>query len=249
MKVLAIVQARVGSTRLPGKVLADLAGAPMLVRVIERLGRSRRLDRLAVATTVEPTDAVIERLCVARGTPCVRGSEDDVLDRYYRAALELGAEPTDAIVRVTSDCPLVDPTVVDRVIDAFTRGQPAIAYASNVIPRRTFPRGLDVEVVRMDALGVAWRDDEDPARREHVTPFIYRHPDRFPLASVTLDAGADESELRFTVDTSEDLALVRRIYEHFGHDLFTWEEAAAVCRQNPAWLDLNRHVTQRGGVA
>src|SRR5262249_12160461 len=172
MRTVAIVQARMGSSRLPGKVLQDLGGEPMLARVLSRLGRSRTLDEVVVATTTEPADDILERFCQERGRPCFRGSEHDVLDRYYKAAT---AERAAVVVRITSDCPLIEPAIVDRVVAEFQERQPGIDYASNVLPRRTYPRGLDTEVMSFAALDRAWHEDHVPASREHVTPYIYRH--------------------------------------------------------------------------
>lgn len=240
MKVVAIIQARMGSTRLPGKVLRDLAGEPVLVRCVNRLQRAQMLDEVVVATTVQNADQAIVRLCTERGWPCFRGSEEDVLDRYYQAAI---AHQADVVVRVTSDCPLIEPEVVDRVIGEFLDRQPGLDYAANTLPPRTFPRGLDAEVIRCDALERAWREDRNPAWREHVTPYVYRNPERFSLYGVTNEA--DYSHMRWTVDTPEDLAFVRRIYDHFGHDLFSWREVLAVLKEHSEWMAINHHVQQK----
>lgn len=240
MRVVAIIQARMGSTRLPGKVLLDLAGEPMLVRDMNRLFRAKTLNDVVVATTVEPADDAIVDLCQERDWPYFRGSEEDVLDRYYRAAQEYQA---DAVVRVTSDCPLIEPQVVDRVVREFLDRQPEVDYVANTLTPRTFPRGLDIEVMRFDALEQAWHEDNNPAWREHVTPYIRRHPDRFQSYGVLNDE--DLSHMRWTVDTPEDLAFVRRIYEHFGHDRFSWQGVLALLETHPEWLDINRDVQQK----
>lgn len=239
-KVVAIIQARFGSTRLPGKVLLDLAGEPMLARVVDRTRRAQTLDDVVVATTVQPADDVIADLCAERGWPCFRGSEEDVLDRYYRAAQ---AHQADVVVRITSDCPLIEPEVVDRVVHEFLQRQPEVDYACNVLPGRTFPRGLDTEVMRFDVLKQAWGEDGNSAWREHVTPYIQRNPDLFRIHCVTHEV--DYSHMRWTVDTSEDLAFVRRIYGHFGHDCFSWGEVLAVLEKHPEWSETNRHVKQK----
>ena len=149
MKTVAIIQARMGSTRLPGKALVDLAGEPMLARVVHRVQRASSVHEVMVATTVQPADDTIAQLCAVNGWPCTRGSQNDVLDRYYQAAL---ASQADVVVRITSDCPLIEPEVIDQVVGALLAGQPAVDYASNVQPPRTFPRGLDTEAMRFDAL-------------------------------------------------------------------------------------------------
>jgi spore coat polysaccharide biosynthesis protein SpsF len=240
MRVVAIIQARMGSTRLPGKVMQDLAGEPMLSRVVQRAGRAMKLQDIVVATTINSADDAIAQLCQSRGWVFFRGSEDDVLDRYYRTAVSCRAE---AVVRITSDCPLIEPEVIDRVVQAFLSRLPQLDYASNGVPRRTFPRGLDTEVMRFDALERAWNEDQNPAWREHVTPYIYCHPELFP--SYCVANGIDYSSMRWTVDTSEDLAFTRCIYEHFGHDRFSWREVLAVLEEHREWLEINQHVRQK----
>jgi spore coat polysaccharide biosynthesis protein SpsF len=238
MRIVAIIQARMGSTRLPGKVLADLAGQPMLAHVVNRARRAATLADLVVATTTEPADDAIARLCEARQWACFRGSQHDVLDRYYQAARCHDAE---AVVRLTGDCPLIDPEVIDLVVQAFEDHQPD--YASNVLPPRSFPRGLDTEVMSFAALARAWHEDDNPAWREHVTPFLYRHAERFRLHRVA--APADYSSLRWTVDTPEDWQLAARIHEAIGHDRFSWRDVLALLKRHPEWTDLNRDVQQK----
>jgi len=240
MRVVAIIQARMGSTRLPGKVLLDLAGEPVLARVVNRTQRATTLDEIVIATTTESRDEAIVELCSSRGWAHFRGSEDDVLDRYYQAAKKHHA---DIVVRITSDCPLIEPEIIDKVVQEFLERQPEVDYASNTWPQRTFPRGLDTEVMRIDVLERAWREDHNPAWREHVTPYIYRNPDRFRLHNVINPV--DYSAMRWTVDTPEDLAFVRRIYDYFGHDRFSWREVLKVLEEHPEWMEINRHVQQK----
>jgi spore coat polysaccharide biosynthesis protein SpsF len=234
----AIIQARMSSTRLPGKVLLDLAGEPMLARVVERTRRSRTIDRVIVATTVESEDEPIVELCRSRGWTVSRGSRDDVLDRYYQAAVADGADP---IVRITSDCPLIAPEIIDTVVK---RLDGTIDYASNINPRRTFPRGLDVEVFTFAALSAAWRDDREATGREHVTPFLYRHPERFRIALVESEK-PEAACHRWSVDTPEDYELMRRIYSHFGRREFNWLDVLDLLDQHPDWCEINRHVEQK----
>lgn len=238
MKVVAIIQARMGSTRLPGKVMMDLAGEPMLVRVVNRTRRAAAVNGTIVATTTDSSDEVIAELCDQRGYPCFRGDSDDVLDRYYQAALKYEA---DTVLRVTSDNPLVDPGVIDCVVGAFAAATPDCA--SNDLPPRTYPLGLGVEVVSMDALRRAWSEGRDAASREHVTYYIIEHPALFRLLAVRNTT--DCSALRWTVDTFEDLAFVRKIYDHFGHDRFSWQEALELVSAHPGWRELNRNVRQK----
>jgi spore coat polysaccharide biosynthesis protein SpsF len=238
MNRVAIIQARMGSTRLPGKVLMDLAGAPVLVRVVERARRATLLDEVVVATTNQPADDALVQLCADRGYSSFRGSEDDVLDRYYQAARQHGA---DVVVRITSDCPLIEPQVIDWGVQAFFEHQ--VDYASNGMSTRTFPRGLDVEVMTFAVLERAWHEDTNPAWREHVTPYIYRHPELFRLHA--LINPVDLSHMRWTVDTPEDLAFVRQIYNHFGSNTFSWQDVLALLEQHPEWLEINRHIEQK----
>jgi spore coat polysaccharide biosynthesis protein SpsF len=240
MKVVAIIQARMSSTRLPGKALLDLAGEPMLGRVINRLSRAQLVDDLVVATSIEAIDDVIEKFCHSRHVDCLRGSADDVLDRYYRAATARAAE---VVVRITSDCPLIDPELVDRVIKAFLVCDPPVDYACNVEPNRTFPRGLDTEVMSIEALERVWREDKNPQWREHVTAYIRRNPQDFRIHCVTNDQ--DLSDMRWCIDTSEDIQFVTRLFDHFGDDQFSWRQALDVLSSEPDWLTVNRHVTQK----
>jgi spore coat polysaccharide biosynthesis protein SpsF len=234
----AIIQARMSSTRLPGKVLLDLAGEPMLARVVERTRRAQTIDRVIVATTVEPEDEPIVALCRARGWAVSRGSRDDVLDRYYQAAV---ADRADPIVRITSDCPLIDPGAIDLVVRRLT---PGVDYASNINPRRSYPRGLDVEAFPFAALSTAWQETRDPSSREHVTPFFYRHPERFRLALVESDR-PESADQRWSVDTPEDYELMRRITEHFGKNDFGWLDVLQLLDAHPDWIELNRHIAQK----
>jgi spore coat polysaccharide biosynthesis protein SpsF len=225
-----------GSTRLPGKVLLDLAGEPMLCRVVQRLSRARTLDAVWIATTIHEHDDVLAMLCAEREWPCFRGKEEDVLDRYYHAAHEAGAEK---IVRVTSDCPLIDPDIVDRVVLALGEREGTV-YSSNTVPIRTFPGGLDVEAFDVSALETTWREASSPSDREHVTPYIWSQPERFSQAKVT--AEDDFSHHRWMVDTEEDYALVRQVYAHFGNGSFGWRDVLELIGKHPDWSEINAHV-------
>jgi spore coat polysaccharide biosynthesis protein SpsF len=237
MRAVAIIQARMGSTRLPGKVLENLAGQPMLARVANRTMRAKTISDIVVATTETPMDNVIATLCREYSWQLYRGSEQDLLDRYYRAALAFGA---DAIVRITSDCPLIDPKIIDKVITEFLTYH--VDYASNSLIR-TFPRGLDTEVMTFTALQRAWQEDKNPVWREHVTPYLYKHPELFTLHNVSNKV--DYSYMRWTVDTPDDLVFVRKIYQHFKSDEFTWEEVLQLLTIHSEWLETNRHVSQK----
>ena len=237
-RTVAIVQARIGSTRLPGKVLLPLLGRPMLSRVVERTARAAGVDEVVVATTIDPADDVIVDLAGEHGWALERGSQTDLLDRYLQAAR---AHDADVVVRITSDCPLIDPDLIDRTIDAFLDS--GADYASSSLEPRTWPRGLDVEVIGRAALERAWREDGDPAWREHVTPYLYRHPELFQIERVA--SPDDQSGHRWCVDTAADYELVRRIYEALGRDDFPWRDALAVVDANPDWAALNRAVSQK----
>ncbi len=240
MKTVAIIQARLGSSRLPRKVLADLAGEPMLARVVDRTRRAAALDEVMVATTTEPADDELVKLCQQRAWPFYRGSQEDVLDRYYQAACQAAAE---IVVRITSDCPFIDPGIVGRLLETFScRGTP-LDYLSNTIPPRTFPRGLDAEVMSIEALERAWRESRESASREHVTMYVYRHPEKFHIDSFQNDR--DLSGLRWTVDTPEDLEFARTIYNSFGHDRFSWLDVLEVLSVHPEWTEINSHVLQK----
>jgi spore coat polysaccharide biosynthesis protein SpsF len=238
MKTVAIIQARMGSTRLPGKVLMDVAGETMLARVMHRVRRARLIDELLVATTDRPADDAIVAECRKCSVPVSRGDQDDVLDRYFRAAQLAKAE---IVVRITSDCPLIDPEITDKTIAAFLEARPD--YASNTLVR-TYPRGLDTEVISVAALARAWQEARKPYEREHVTPYIYEHPAEFKVLSVTGDA--DYSAHRWTVDTPEDLEFVRAIYARFkGNMTFLWRDVLDLLDREPGLMDLNRSVVQK----
>jgi spore coat polysaccharide biosynthesis protein SpsF len=226
--ILGILQARMSSSRLPGKVLAPVLGQPMIARQVERLRRCRRLDRLVVATSDRPEDDELARACAGLGLEVHRGSLDDVLDRFHGALAAFG--PAETVVRMTADCPLADPALIDRVIGAHL--ETGVDYTSNTPATRTFPHGLDVEVMRASVLETAWREARDPYEREHVTPFIYRHPERFRLGYVS-DAPS-LAHLRWTVDLPEDLAFVRYVYETLypRNPAFTSAEIAALPRNS-----------------
>ncbi|MGO9114470.1 MAG: cytidylyltransferase domain-containing protein [Thermoguttaceae bacterium] len=240
MNIVAIVQARMGSTRLPGKAFLDLAGEPMLARVMARCQRAKTLKRTIVATTTEPADDVLCDLCTARGWPFYRGSQDDVLDRYYQTAK---LHDVDVVVRITSDCPVIDPDVIDLTVDELLRLQPDCDYVSNGDPPRPFPRGLDVEAFRFQALKRTWREAREAAFREHVTLYIHRHPEAFRMAAVLADR--DYSDQRWTVDTPEDRALILKLFEHFGHDRFGWRDILVALSEHPEWREINRHIQQK----
>jgi spore coat polysaccharide biosynthesis protein SpsF len=238
--IIAIIQARMGSSRLPGKVLAEIHGKPMIAWVVERARISRLLDAVVVATTVDASDDAVVAVCEARGYTYIRGRAADVLNRYVQAADMLSA---DIVVRLTGDCPLIDPGVIDTTIQAFLDSDPPAVYGSNRIVR-TFPIGLDVEVMNFDALEMANREAKEPYHREHVTPYFYEDADRFPIVSVCADK--DYGNYRWTVDTTEDLRFVREIFSRLKDtDSFTWNDVLAILDQEPELMQINRNIRQR----
>jgi spore coat polysaccharide biosynthesis protein SpsF len=238
VKTVAIIQARMGSARLPGKVLLDLGGDTVLAHVFHRVERANLVGRVVVATTDDPRDDAIVVECQRLGGKYFRGSESDVLDRYYRCARR---EEAETVVRITSDCPLIDPDVIDATIRVFLEEH--ADYASNVVPRR-FPRGLDTEIFTMAALEQAWRNATEPHQREHVTPYFYEHPQMFRISSFANDR--DYSEHRWTLDTPEDLELLRAIYQAFEpQENFSWREALSLMARQPELHNLNSQVAQK----
>jgi spore coat polysaccharide biosynthesis protein SpsF len=234
-----------GSTRLPGKVLEPILGRPLLERVVERLGRVATPHHLVLATSTDPRDDEIATLGTQLGVMVHRGSESDVLSRFADAAAVHGLDP---VTRITADCPLLDPGVVDGVLSLFRDEARGCDYASNTLVR-TFPRGLDVEVMSAAALRTADAEATEAEDREHVTRFVYRRPDRFRLCSFV--ATVDRSEDRWTVDTAEDLGLVRAIYERLypANPAFGLRDILELLDGEPALRDLNAGIVQRGDPA
>ena len=235
------VQARLGSTRLPGKSLADIAGRPALAWIVERAARAPGVDGVAVLTTQAPGDEPIRELAAQLGVPCVTGDEADVLDRFVTGVRELAPE---YVVRVTADCPLVDPSVIGALVSLY-RGEAACDHAGvatgAMAPRPglcRYPDGLDAEMLSAQTLELAWREARDPYEREHVSPFVWRRPERFSL--VLLEAPEDWGEERWTVDHPADLEFVRAVYDRLGEaGDFGVAEVLDLLRREPALRDLN----------
>lgn len=235
--IAIIIQARMSSTRLPGKSMAMVEGHPLLWYVVERC-KASSADVVAVATSVDPTDDPIEGFCRQQNVPCMRGNLEDVLDRYYQAARKLGAE---TVVRVTGDCPLIDPQIIDQVIARFRHGD--VDYVSNTIERR-FPDGLDCEVCSLAALDRAWREATLKSEREHVTPYLYKHPERFRLGGVR--AERDLSAMRWTVDEARDLEFLRAVVHRLGPDC-RMNDIVELLEKEPELMRLNAGIQANEG--
>jgi len=214
MSIVIVVQARTGSTRLPGKILMPLAGAPLLLRMIERLRAVKTPCEIVVATTTDPIDDTVAAIAAKSGTRWFRGHPSDLLDRHYRAAASASA---DVVVKIPSDCPLIDPRIIDRVLVEWSARGDSLDYLSNLHPA-TYPDGNDVEVMRFGALETAWSDAQKSHEREHTTPFLWDQPDRFRIGNVAWESGRDLSmSHRFTIRLHRGLPLhrfrVRRVVD------------------------------------
>ena len=242
-RVIVVIQARLGSTRLPGKALAEIGGRPMLAHVVERACAISGIAGLVIATTVSPTDDALVAFAKQAGAACIRGHEADVLDRFCLAARETKA---DAIVRVTADCPLLDPEVSGRVLAEYLQRRPAVDYVSNVHPP-TYPDGLDTEVVSVAALETAARETQRPSDREHVTPYVWGRPERFRAANVAHDE--DLSFHRWTVDAESDLAFVRAVWAALGPSAprAGMPEVLKALAKHPGLRDLNAGIRRNEG--
>ncbi|WP_100401665.1 cytidylyltransferase domain-containing protein [Bacillus sp. FJAT-42315] len=241
MKTVAIIQARMGSTRLPGKVLKKIMDKTLLEYQIERVNKCFLIDDIVVATTVKEEDTVIEDLCNKIGVKVYRGHEEDVLSRYYEAAERFRA---DVIVRLTSDCPLIDPRIVDEVIQAYFKQYNSVDYVSNTF-ERTFPRGLDTEVFSFDSLKKAHSEAVLPSEREHVTSYFYNNSHQFRMGNVR--SKRDYSNYRWTVDTVEDFELIQLVLKELykPDDTFYLKDVVQLLEMNPKWNDINSHIEQK----
>ena len=241
MKVVIINQARMTSTRLPKKVMKEVLGKPLLEYQIERLQRVKLADQIVVATTINDTDQLIIDLCDRLSISSYRGSEDDVLARYHGAAIEYQA---DVVVRVTSDCPVIDPQVIDQVIQFYIDAYPKYDYVSNCLGR-TYPRGMDTEVFSFKSLDEAFHQATTQPDREHVTPFINLQPNKYNLGQVSYFE--NHSDYRWTVDTLEDFELIKRIIESLYpfKPEFSLQDCLELLSQNPEWKMINQHIEQK----
>lgn len=235
-----IIQARMSSTRLPGKVLMPLAGKPVLDHLVSRVKAAKRVDQIVIATSTLAADDSIEDYCNCVGVVCVRGSESDVLDRYL---LALRRNPADLVVRITADCPLMDPFLIDELLETIEAANGAVDYLSNILAPRTIPHGLDVEVFRREALERAGREAVRPEEREHVTPYIYHHPELFHIARA--DLPQDISRYRWTLDTPQDFEFLGKVFGELRPGAFRWQDTLAVMEKYPEWVVINAAVPQK----
>jgi len=240
-KIVAILQARMGATRLPGKPLMTVLGRSLLSYEIERLRRTPSIDQVVVATTTAPQDQAIVDLCEREGIATFRGSENDVLDRYYQAAKAFHA---DVVVRVTGDCPVIDPHEAELVIRHYLDHIPAYDYVSNTI-QRTYPRGLDTEVFSFANLERAATEANKPSEREHVTLYFYTNPELFKLSNIAHEPNL--SSQRWTVDTLEDLELIKLIIGTLYpvKPTFNMQDILGLLQQHPEWVAINAHIEQK----
>jgi spore coat polysaccharide biosynthesis protein SpsF len=255
--IVAIIQARMGSTRLPGKVLLDIAGEPMLERVVARTSRAGTVDQVIVATTIDSSDDPVAAWCEANDVFCTRGSQTDVLDRYYQAALPAKA---DVVVRITGDCPVIDPALIDECVETLLKK--SLDFTCNRLPppfTRTYPIGLDTEVCTYPALEQAWNEATEPFHREHVMPYLYEGVvlkvvrdhclegvSRRNFKVAQLHHTPDYGQMRWTVDTSEDLEFIRRVYARFdGKDDFSWKDVLTLVQSEPELAAINASVRHK----
>lgn len=235
-KIVTVIQARVGSTRLPGKVLKDIVGRPLLLRMVERVQRARTAGTIVIATTLEKSDDAIEDLCNQEGLLFFRGSQDDLLDRHYQAGLKFGA---DAVVKIPSDCPLIDPAVIDKVISFFLAGD--FDYVSNLHPA-SYPDGNDVEVMSWGAITKAWQEAHRVIEREHTTPYFWENTDKFSIANVQWESGLNFSmSHRWTIDYPDDFEFIRSVYEQLypRKPDFGMEDILDLTSKRPEIFELN----------
>ena len=256
-RVVAIIQGRMSSSRLPGKILADIVGQPMLQRVFIRTSRAASVSQTVFATTTDSTDNPVAEYCDFSGIPFTRGSQFDVLDRYYQAAKESNA---DVVVRITADCPVIDSELIDNVVNTLLEDE--YDFVCNRLPppwSRTYPIGLDVEACTFNVLEKAWKEAKEPQHREHAMPYFYEDVE-LTKQNRTLETGTsprgyniallhhttDFGDYRWTVDTPEDLEFMRQVYSHFGgRDDFTWKEVLDLVHDNPELMKINAGVQHK----
>jgi spore coat polysaccharide biosynthesis protein SpsF (cytidylyltransferase family) len=243
--IIAIIQARVSSTRLANKIMLDISGKPLIWHIINRVSKVKSIDKIIVATTTNSDDNIIVDFCKINSIVVFRGSENDVLDRYYQAAKKYLA---DVIVRVTGDDPLTDPKVIGKVIKCFLDERGKVDYVSNNL-KATYPEGLDVEVFSFAALEKAWKNAQLPSEREHVSPYIKNHSEIFSLKNVECEK--DLSNLRWTVDYEKDYIFVKKVYQKLytstNNGVFSMEDVLDLLQKEPQLMEINKNVLRAEG--
>lgn len=247
--IAAIIQARMGSERLPNKMMADIVGKPLLWHTINRTKAAKKIDKVILATTEREEDQEINHLAKKIGIECFCGSQNDVLDRYYQAAKKYKAN---VIVRITGDCPLIDPELIDRTIEIFLKEKchyASLAHLTKEEPISRYPDGLDTEVFSFQALKKAWQEARLPSDREHVTPYIWKNPDIFKCKSLSLKGKKDYSFMRWTVDEKQDLEFVREIYKRLyqKNKIFLMKDILSLLLKEPELLLINSNIPRDEG--
>ena len=237
MKIVTVIQARMSSSRLPGKVMLPILGQPLLYRMIERVKAAELIGQLVIATSTNPEDDEIEKFCEEENLVCYRGHLTDLLDRHYQVAKNYKAE---AVVKIPSDCPLIDPKIINKVLQKFI-DHDEYDFVSNLHPA-TYPDGNDVEIMSFEALEYAWRDASKDYEREHTTPFIWEHDENFGIGNVEWETGLDYSAThRWTIDFPEDYEFIRKVYSELyaGNPLFTLKDILDLLKQKPKIAEIN----------
>jgi spore coat polysaccharide biosynthesis protein SpsF len=238
LKVITVVQARMGSTRLPGKVMLPLAGKPLILRMIERINSAKYCGEIIAAITFDEDDDPIAEACRQNKIALFRGHPTDLIDRHLNIAKKYNA---DAVVKIPSDCPLIDPDIVDKVIKFYIDNSTSLDYVSNLHPA-TYPDGNDVEIFSISALEKAWEEAEKGFEREHTTPYFWENPDKFKIGNITWETELDYSmSYRFTIDYEEDYIFIKKIYEELypKNPLFSLNDILTLLKDKPEILKIN----------
>lgn len=235
-----VVQARMSSSRLPKKVLLPILGESLLYRMIERLQQIKHKASIVIATSENSEDDVIEEFCQAKNITCFRGSLNNLLDRHYQVGVLTNA---DIVIKIPSDCPLIDPRIVDKVLDFYVENEGKYDFVSNLHPA-TYPDGNDVEIMTFKALKKAWQEATRPLELEHTTPYFWENPDKFRLANVTWETGLDYSmSHRFTIDYYEDYLFIKKVFEELypQNSAFSLEDILTLLQEKPEIFEINQH--------
>ena len=244
MNIVTVIQARTSSSRLPNKVLLPLCGEPLIVRMAQRVQQSCSAGKVVVATSISPDDDVIDRICEQHEINCFRGNLNDLLDRHYQTALKYHA---DIVVKIPSDCPLIDPEIINRVIDYFIANSQRLDYVSNLHPA-SYPDGNDVEIMSLTALEMAWKKASRPIEREHTTPYFWENPHMFAIGNVTWESGLNfSSSHRWTVDYEEDYHFIKKVYDELypNNQNFGLENILSFLHEKPEIAKINRKYSGR----